>query len=584
MEILKKTWKWIVLGAALLSGSLLTMSVSSKLPLEKCFSDHGIEWSAENRAAEAAKLGIWGWKDTSAEQDELASLLCSDGLGYTVVTDYQKALSAPMTAAQSFVPVTSMTLRDGQTLNMSTLGSVVFLTLEPGATNEEIVACTDLNTVTKQFTGCTRGLAFSGTSTAAVAANAKTHSSGSTVVMSNVHYVYQQFLDRNGSTQYVTSTVIFSTLPSATSTTSVPSSNAEFTTWYAAQTLIAGGFSSLNVSSTLGLQALNGLSNCSTSGTCVGIKISATSSGLTVTSTNWFGSLAVNASSTGGLFVGADGKLAVDTSDTFTWTGAQNFRGQTTVVSGAGQLYVPTPTDAAEATPKNYVDQNITLSTATGTAGMAITAGRALYASPTSSLLLTDTSANTSTFHFVGIAQESAASGASFKYSRPGATVCGLSGLTPGSNVYLNGTAGQISATPAAKFARIGLALSSTCVQLMSPKYSLSSSRSVSGTGSNFEATGFYPAKITLSAGPDGASASGGSVGSEAGFVSFRLLGASTYALAEATSTPAYRCYDANAVATECYGSVSSRNESGFYVNVGTASFAHTYIWTADSE
>jgi hypothetical protein len=119
-------------------------------------------------------------------------------LGFSVVTDYQKTLRVSMTASQDFVPVTSLTLKDGTILSMDNLGDKVFLTIEPGKDKEEIVMCTGINSSTLNFTGCTRGLAFSGTSTAAVAGLAKTHTAGSNVTISNVHYVYDQFVSRFG--------------------------------------------------------------------------------------------------------------------------------------------------------------------------------------------------------------------------------------------------------------------------------------------------------------------------------------------------------------------------------------------------
>jgi len=115
-------------------------------------------------------------------------------VGYSVATGYEKNLRTTMTATQSTVPVTSLALKDGEILDIDKLGGKVFLTIEPGSIREEIVMCEDINTSTVSFTSCTRGLAFSGTSTVSVSANRKTHSAGSKVVMSNVHYTYEQYI------------------------------------------------------------------------------------------------------------------------------------------------------------------------------------------------------------------------------------------------------------------------------------------------------------------------------------------------------------------------------------------------------
>lgn len=144
-------------------------------------------------------------------------------LGYSVVTDYKSTVRASMSATQDTVPVSSLTLRDGTTLDISKLGGVVFLTLEPGKSKVEIVACTGITTSTLTFTGCTRGLAFSGTSTASVAANRKTHNAGSIVTISNVHYAYEQLTDIDTAQTVTgqwtfTSSVAFSYLPTSTTT------------------------------------------------------------------------------------------------------------------------------------------------------------------------------------------------------------------------------------------------------------------------------------------------------------------------------------------------------------------------------
>jgi len=116
-------------------------------------------------------------------------------LGFSVISNYKTTLSASMTATQSTIPVSKITTKDGHTITMADLGERVFLTIEPGANKEEIAMCTGISGTS--FTGCTRGLAFYGTSTASVLANRKTHSSGSTIVMSNVHYVYDEEVDKD---------------------------------------------------------------------------------------------------------------------------------------------------------------------------------------------------------------------------------------------------------------------------------------------------------------------------------------------------------------------------------------------------
>lgn len=115
-------------------------------------------------------------------------------LGYNVVTNYQTNLSASISSSQTTIPVATVKTKDGHTLTMDDLGDYVYLSIETGSLREEIVSCTGISG--SSFTGCSRGLSFYGTSTTPVSANQYAHSAGSKVVMSNVHYVYQGFVDR----------------------------------------------------------------------------------------------------------------------------------------------------------------------------------------------------------------------------------------------------------------------------------------------------------------------------------------------------------------------------------------------------
>lgn len=157
--------------------------------------------SYNERTMMAAECGIFGYQGTAQQNSSPEVIECfkklsgkSNLLGFSVVTRYRTSLSTSITGNQSTIPVSSMTSFDGTTLNMGLLGSKVFLSLEPGSAREEIVMCTGISG--NIWTGCTRGLAFTGTSTSAVSANQKSHNAGSIVVMSNVHYVYDELVDK----------------------------------------------------------------------------------------------------------------------------------------------------------------------------------------------------------------------------------------------------------------------------------------------------------------------------------------------------------------------------------------------------
>lgn len=192
---------------------------ASALGLYDCYQSQGRGWpSVVERAADAATFGIWKYSGTREQNTALSANTCPVGedgqplVGFSVATGYQKNLRTSMNSTQTFVPVTSLVLKDNTTLTMSALGSRVFLTLEPGTAREEIVLCTDIVSSTINFDPCVRGLSFSGTSTASVSANKKTHAAGSKVVMSNVHYVYEELLDKD-TNQTASGTITFGVRP-----------------------------------------------------------------------------------------------------------------------------------------------------------------------------------------------------------------------------------------------------------------------------------------------------------------------------------------------------------------------------------
>jgi len=139
-------------------------------------------------------------------------------LGFTVVTDYSTTLTTGLSSTAATLPVASVKTKDNVALTMATLGTKVYFNIEPGTAREEVVVCTGVSG--SSWTGCTRGLAFSGTSEASVVANRKAHNAGSQVVMSNVHYVYQNFVDLDAN-QTITGIKNFTNNPTTSTTTPV---------------------------------------------------------------------------------------------------------------------------------------------------------------------------------------------------------------------------------------------------------------------------------------------------------------------------------------------------------------------------
>lgn len=129
-------------------------------------------------------------------------------LGFNVITNYKTVLSRQITSNASILYVSSLQTKDGHTIVNADTNGIFYITVEPGLSSEEIVLCTNASSTITAFTGCTRGLAYYGTSTASVTANRYVHQAGSTIIMSNVNYTLIQYVDKD-SAQTVTGNKTF---------------------------------------------------------------------------------------------------------------------------------------------------------------------------------------------------------------------------------------------------------------------------------------------------------------------------------------------------------------------------------------
>lgn len=483
MDFIKKYAPYLyapALAALVIFGVVTGIGRAADAPLKSCMQKAELEWSRDGRAAWAAQNGIWGWTDSRDQKAMLYDAMCGEeSLGFTVVTDYQKNLSAPMTAVQSFIPVTSLTLKDGTVVSTTAFGDKVFLTLEPGAAKEEIVMCTGVDTSALQFTGCTRGLAFSGTNTAGVAANQKTHSSGVAVVISNVHYVYQQFVDITGGDQSVTGTKTFNanTLPFGDNTTGTgkqiifrvgqasgnpyfkvvgPSGSNTTSTFL----FSVDGTSELQLNSNGTVLTVDPTKGLTLSGGVLSINASSTA-GMAFDSD---GKLYVSVSSTGGLAFDSLGRLKIDGGQGFTFSGNVSFTGDVTYTGSTAN-----PTNIATT---QYVNVAVNNFAATGTAGVTLAAGEALRVGGDGRFYLTSAAATNTVYEFVGVAITSAASaGDVVTYIKPGGVVSStaITGLLPDRPVFLADTAGDVSVTKGTIANRIGRAISPNSFLVLSP-------------------------------------------------------------------------------------------------------------------
>lgn len=437
----------------------------------------------------------------SANTDEGVDgdVLGGPGGAYTPVTGYQSRITTYISSAATTVPVASTKDKAGNQIVLADISSSstakVYLSLATGTSKEEIIACTGLTSAS--WTGCSRGLSFQGGSMTASTTIAYAHNAGESVIITDVGQFFNEFVSVSGN-QTIFDRKTFYAFPIVTSTTALPTLGSELASKYYVDSVGAGGFTSLNASTT------RGLSVDGSAPERVGINAS-TTKGLAFDNngtSNW--PLYIAASSTGGINFSSAGTIQVDGSDNFAFSGSNIFSG---AVTSTGSFRVTTaPTSANDVLNLSYYQNQSNGFTATSTAASAITAGKALFITSTSTLNMTDTGSGTSTFFFVGFATANTSAAAEVTYTRPGGINCSQSGLTPGAYYYLNGASGAISTlSPVTYQARVGLALTATCIQALQPKYKYTNSygTTAAANGStSYQNTFFYPARIAASMGP----------------------------------------------------------------------------------
>jgi len=488
--------------------------------------------------------------------------------GYTPVTGYESRLTNYISPSVTTISVASTKDISGQQISLSQISSSStvygYFTIEPNTSRQESVACSGVTATT--WTNCIRGLPIQGGSMTASTTLAFAHNASSKIVMTNIGQFYNNFLSIDGGTQdvYGTKTFMQNNFYFGDNTTGtgkkvvfrVGKTNNPYFKFV--------GPSGNNSTSTL-YYSIDGVSDLqlNASGTTYGVQ------------------------SGGGINL-TNGLLSIKTSDPQTWTGAWTLNNQVTVSAGSGALYVPTPTDVANPVPLNYAQNLVALGQATGTAQVAITAGQALWVSATSSqIMITNTGVASSTFQFIGIAASTTSAGQTVTYTKPGGINCNQSGLTPGFNYFLNGSAGQVSSTAATLQARIGKATSATCMQVLSPRFSRTGSFTISGTGNYVQDVGFYPARMLIRAAKSSSFTAGDGI-----------------SIGDDTNTSVYYGnnntnfgggYDAsNAIhvnvggagAAAAVGTVSARDAYTSTINISSTGNAGniTILWTAYSE
>lgn len=445
---------------------------------------------------------------------------------------YSPAVSeSGVNSTDLYLPVTTFSLTDGSGISIttSTIRLPVYLVVNPRGTNRETFECNSLSTSQPRFTTCYRAISCNNltNSTSTIAGGAFAHQAGEPVIMSNSACFFNRFVDTFTTQTDIQGVKHFTATSVEIGDNTTSTEKKLIFRAGLGEGIYLGAYGPLVAGATTGTVVLNlgaGEFNLNASGTTVGVQsngglnlanglLGISTSPTQGVATDTLNTLIVRVSSTdsdnGGFlnFVTSTnglGRIFWDIrsflAKSLTWLGNHIFQGNVTVT---GNLTVNTPTTTTDAVNKGYADSNVSFNTATGTAGVPVSAGNALYISTTGTLFLTDADATSTSFSFVGIAEEATTTGGTVKFVKPGGIAI-VSGLTSGTQYYLSGTPGGVQAGPGGTPVRIGVALSANRLEVMTPSFRARSG----GTGTGFNgteadaiSTGWIPTRVELQCG-----------------------------------------------------------------------------------
>lgn len=178
----------------------------------------------------------------------------STNQGYNPVTGYQSRTTQYVSASATTIPVVSTKDLSQKQIVLANISSAavvkVYLNFEPGTSKEEPFMCTGITATS--WTGCTRGLPFQSGSEVTSSTVATAHNAGAAVIITNIGQFYNQYVSIDGN-QTINNVKNFTRFPTFNTSTQIPTSSGQFATKYYVDSVGAGGFTSLNVSTTLGL-------------------------------------------------------------------------------------------------------------------------------------------------------------------------------------------------------------------------------------------------------------------------------------------------------------------------------------------
>lgn len=433
----------------------------------------------------AAQFAVYDYDCSEEKNNLLEKRLRFDEtrLGASVATGYKTTLDVSMTSSQTTLSPSTLVLSDGVTLTMDLLDGEIFLVVEPGSARQEIIRCTAISS--GDFSSCTRGLSFSGTSLVSVPANQYAHRAGSSVIQSNVHYVYENFVDKD-SNETVSGTKRFASNEFIIGDGTV-SGNKKLYFCDTSSTSTCGYISATPSSTDPGLLDFY----LSPDGTNQ-FALNASGTIVTASSTKALGitngKIHLNASSTGGLeFDDTTGYLqiktpivggiktdsngtAIDTTDALTWTGSQTFA-TSTIFYGAGEV---TSTPGAYNIPQAGSTGKLDSGWITGPNVVEVIAGESIsgatlpvpvYQNTNDAQYYQADGNDRTKLGFKGFAITDGTDNNTMSVQHAG-NVTGFSGLTSGDAYYLSDTVGTIQNTTGTYAVLVGYAVNTTTIRI----------------------------------------------------------------------------------------------------------------------
>jgi len=518
---------------------------------------------------------------------------------------YFTLYSSGASAGDTSIVLSQFQTIDGVDLAMANFGDKGFMTLDPGngASEEQI-----------SFTGVTQNAngtaTLSGVKTVLMLSPytetsglAKDHSGGAIASVAITSGLLNQFSNK-GNSETVTGTWTFTTAnrPLLTTDTDTGVNEALVTFGQLARTSYSG---TVDASTTVkgiveiatGAELAAGTGTGGTGAVIVpaGSSFTNTSAGAgdqnKVPVLNASGQLAAGFIADASTTVAGKSELA---------TGAETAAG--TATGGTGSPLVPanssftaTSSGSADANKVGVLGSAGTLADGfmyiTGTSGEAINAGQGVYIKASDSKLYKSVgTGDESTFSFVGVAADTVgAADLTLRVAPPG-SIFATTGLTAGAYYFVSDTAGTLATTPGTRFARVGLALSTTRLLVTTPKYIVRGSFTVSGTGNTTVTTGFYPAHIQIRSGLNVGVADTArcSIGDDSN--SCVLVGSAAANGNSVDASNAAKIWLSGGTTVLLAGTVSAKSATGFTFNTGTYStnggqFSnHSIQWAAFSE